>query len=267
MNIKINPLSIAVGVILASAISTNVLAKGNPHDKNLIGEEYEVSPEDLDKKFTKKDYDIMMSKFSDKIITTQEKSLSDKMSEGAQLVLIGEIINQSYTYDSSDVPTTHTTIKISSVLKGNNPSDEIVLTQKGGPRKDGDGGFIYSDTHFFSVGDEELLFLGIEPGDKLAIKSGYRVFQGQLYDEDGYGLIINANNIRLSKNRHPDESFSQINMGDHVLTKGFSSDDEQQDIILDEDGNNLDPHIETYIEEDDYLKAININSFVDMFKT
>jgi hypothetical protein len=234
------------------------------NNNSLIGEEYEVSPEELDRRFSESDHQSMLTKFSSEISLEKNESLADRMAADADLVIIGTIIAQSYTYDDLNVPSAHTSVLILNKLKGDYSLSEITLIQQGGPSKDGDRGYMVSGTHHFSLGDEELLFLKIEADDTFSINSRYRIYEEQLYDKDGFGLLINSEgtSVRLSKNRHPGTSFAEIDMGTHVLTKEFSTDIEDDSVSDSTGQGNI---VNSHSQQDDYINAIHIDNFINKF--
>ncbi len=196
-----------------------------------LGEEYELSPEYLDAHFSAEDEKRMMAGFSDQIIPDPPDNVVKQLAESADLVFFGRVLDQNYVYDANGVPSTHTRFAVNEVLKGEHPQAELVLVQLGGPSASGDGGVLVSESKYFNVGEEELLFLkrrqvsatATDARNGYEIKNRFRVLDGKLFDEDGYAVIMDdAGGLTLSRDRHPDERFSTINMGTHKLYKQFS---------------------------------------------
>ncbi len=196
----------------------------------LLGEENELSPEYLDAHFSAEDEKRMMAGFSDQILPTSPANVVKQLAEGADLVFFGRVVEQNYVYDENWVPSTHTWFSVNQVLKGEYSQAELMIVQLGGPSVSGEGGVLASDTRYFTVGEEELLFLkhrqsvatATAPHNSYEIKNRFRVLDGKLFDEDGYAVIMDdAGSLSLSRDRHPDERFSTINMGTHKLFKRF----------------------------------------------
>ncbi len=196
-----------------------------------LGEENELSPEYLDAHFSAEDEKRMMEGFSDKILPDAPANVVKQLAERADLVFFGRVLDQDYVYDAKGVPFTRTRFSVDEVLKGEYPQAELVLVQLGGPSASGDGGVLVSDTHYFNVGEDELLFLKRRQATATAtdarngyeISNRFRVMDGKLFDEDGHAVIMNdAGGLSLSRDRHPDERFATINMGTHKLYKQFS---------------------------------------------
>ena len=195
------------------------------------GEENELSPEYLDTHFSAEDEKRMMAGFSDEILPDPAPNVVKQLAERADLVFFGRVLDQNYVYDEKGVPSTHTRFSVDEVLKGEYPQSELVLVQLGGPSASGDGGVLSSESSYFNVGEEELLFLKRRQAAATAtdarggyeIRNRFRVLDGKLFNDDGYAVIMNdAGGLGLSRDRHPDERFSTINMGTHKLYKQFS---------------------------------------------
>jgi hypothetical protein len=199
------------------------------------GEENEPSPEYLDANFSAEDEKRMKAGFSDQIPAPVPVNIVKQLAGEADLVFFGRVVAQSYVYDANDVPSTYTRFSVDDVLKGAYPEAELVIVQLGGPSATGRGGILASDAQYFSVGEEEVLFLkrrnsGVNApvAEGFEIRYRFRVLDGRLFDEDGYGVIMNASGgLMLSRDRHPDERFSTIDMGTHKLFKSF--DEPQRD--------------------------------------
>ncbi len=196
-----------------------------------LGEENELSPEYLDAHFSAEDEKRMMAGFSDQVLPDAPANVVKQLAERADLVFFGQVLAQDYVYDAKGVPSTRTRFSVDEVLKGEYPQAELVLVQLGGPNASGDGGVLVSDTHYFNVGEDELLFLKrrqatattTDARNGYEIRNRFRVLNGKLFDEDGYAVIMDsAGGLGLSRDRHPDERFSTINMGTHKLLKQFS---------------------------------------------
>jgi hypothetical protein len=151
----------------------------------------------------------------------------------AEVIFHGTVQYQSVVYDSSGVPFTHTTFAVTDKLKGSISGELFTLVQEGGIEQ-GDSNIVTmsSNSRHFSVGEEELLFLGAEAGNgERDVQIRFRIYGGQVYDEDGRGVFVEAINggkghiLRLSADRNPDVRFSEIHIGPHTLYKHFGGDE------------------------------------------
>lgn len=206
------------------------------------GEASEPSPEALDAAFTSEDAAREAAAFSDEIIEPGVLDPLQAMAGDSNLVFRGRVKSQSYAYDTDGTPSTHTTIVIDGVIKGDYPDGEITLTQQGGPsQSDPDEVLMVSTAQYFNVGEEELLFLNVDPDNRTALDRAhvdqrFRIYQDKVYSEDGHGVILepvaggSGHRLALSRDRHPSKRFNTIRIGSHTLTKNFS-DDEQFDSI------------------------------------
>ncbi|MEZ5573847.1 MAG: hypothetical protein R3E64_17805 [Halioglobus sp.] len=206
------------------------LAIGQPPPN---GEAYESSPEELDAAFTAEDAAREAARWSDAVIVRSTPDPLANMAASSDLVIRATVASQQVVYDASDMPFTHTTLSILEVLQGNYSADQITVIQEGGPAKNKpDNVIMVSDTHYFSEGSEELLFLALEPDSvydtrKVAVKQRFCVQNGQVFDENGRGLIYTetqqAPGYRLewSKDRNPDSRFRDFRIGPHLFSKQF----------------------------------------------
>lgn len=200
------------------------------------GEANEPSPEELDAAFTEEDAAREAAAWSDVVIDRSRPDPLTGMTASADLVIRGTVVSQDYVYDEKGRPFTHTTLAISEVLKGSHTAPEVTIVQEGGPAKDNpDNIVIVSDHQYFNEGENELLFLDINSGEaapsRVAIEQRFRIFNGQVYDEHGRGVLLEAREegkgyrLGLSRNRNPAPRFAQIHIGPHTLTKNFDSED------------------------------------------
>lgn len=194
------------------------------------GEATEPSPEYLDAAFTSEDADRVAAGFSDELIASPPGDLLDNMMQAADLVFRGTVLSQSYEYDASDTPYTHTTFSIAESLKGDYSSTELTLVQPGGPsRENSDRIMMASNSQFFSVGEEELLFMNLDTQNprqtlRATVASRFRIHEGRMYNEDGFGVIVvpledGSYRLDVSETRSTAEHFRKINIGTHWLNK------------------------------------------------
>lgn len=205
------------------------------------GEAAEPTPEELDAAFTAEDAAREAAAFSDEILDRGPADPLAALTAAADLVVRGRVVSQSVQYNSDDIPFTHTTIAIDEVLAGESPGAELAIVQEGGPsRTDPELVYMVSETHYFSSGGEEVLFLGVEaggsPGDRrIEVQERFRVHAGRVYTETGRGVILDSaaggpgNSLRLSADRNPDPSFREIQIGPHTFTRQFGGGGSQGD--------------------------------------
>jgi hypothetical protein len=197
----------------------------------------EPSPEMLDAAFTTEDAAREAAAWSDVVINRRNPDPVGKMAATADLVFRGQVKSQEYVYDDNDVPYTHTTFTISEILQGTHADTQITVIQEGGPsRTDEDSVVFTSNSRYFNVGEEELLFVSLEPEHtaptrRVSIEHRFRIYGGKLYDDNGRGLLMlpaaegSGHRLGLTPDRDPAQRFSQIHIGPHTITKVF---DEQE---------------------------------------
>lgn len=152
----------------------------------------------------------------------------------ADVIFHGIVQSQSVVYDAGGVAFTQTTFAVIDDLKDNISGDQFTLVQEGGPgQNDGDPAMMSSNSRHFNVGEEELLLLGAEAGNGVReAQIRFRINGGQVYDEDGRGVFVNANSdgnghiLGLSSNRNPAALFREIHIGSQILHKNFGDDTE-----------------------------------------
>ena len=157
-----------------------------------------------------------------------------KLTGEADVIFRGTVLYQAVVYDAGGVPFTQTTFAVTDKLKGGISGDQFTLVQEGGPgQNDGDPNMMSSNSRHFNTGEEELLLLGAEAGNGVRyVQIRFRIYGGQVYDEDGRGVFVKANSdgnghiLGLSSDRNPDALFSEIHVGSHTLYKNFGDDDE-----------------------------------------
>lgn len=198
------------------------------------GEQNEPTPEYLDATFTSADAARVAAGFSDALIEDVGEDVIGRMTSTADLVFRGVVQSQAYVYDERGIPSTHTTFSVTEQLKGNHPAAELTLIQLGGPAASGsDKVMMVSTSRYFNVGEEELLFADVvqeaeEQPEQLSVLFRFRIYENQVYDEDGYGIILEplvggtGHRLMKSHNRNPAQRFSRINIGSHWLNKQFS---------------------------------------------
>lgn len=202
------------------------------------GEDFEPTPEEQDAAFTAADAARERALFSDEIIDYHNTDPVGRATDTADLVVRGRVKSQFYAYDAAGSPLTHTTIEIHQVLKGEHPNGEITLVQPGGPAKDNNTSVVLvSDVQYFNVGEQELLFLAVEPDSpyamrRVTVRQRFRILGGQVFTVDGRGVTLRPTpggkgfGIVLSVDRHPAPRFTQVQIGAHTLTKYFGGRDE-----------------------------------------
>jgi len=150
----------------------------------------------------------------------------------ADVIFRGIVQYQTVDYGADGIPYTKTTFAVNNKLKGDFGGNQFTLVQVGGPGKnDGDPSMMSSNSRNFDVGDEELLLLGAEAGNGVRyVQIRFRIYGGQVYDEDGRGVFVKSVNggnghiLELSADRNPDPRFREIHVGSHTLYKNFGDD-------------------------------------------
>jgi len=223
-----------------------------------VGEEYEPTPEELDAAFSASDYEAMKAGYSKKIYSNRIEIKADNLLAQADVVIEGVVTNIHYRYGKNDFPTAHTEITVTRVLKGTFDDPVLVITQPGGPSREGKQGYMVSNVHFFDVGEGELLFLDFPWENNTRIINRFRIYQGKMYNVDGYGLLMDANGVlRLSRDRNPAERFETINMGTHRLWKKFSEPEINADASNPDAANTLSPVVSA-----SYSESISVDEFI-----
>lgn len=198
------------------------------------GESTEPSPEQLDAAFTAEDAAREASAWSNVVIDRSNPDALGKMAAATDLVFRGAVKSQKVVYDSNDLPFTHTTFTILEVLKGAYPAQEITLIYEGGVSRDNpENVVIVSDARYFNVGEEEFLFVELDPENpvpsrRVTVDHRFQIYEGQVYNEDGHGLLLlpdadkQGYRLQWSRDRNPAPRFGKIHIGSHALTKVFS---------------------------------------------
>jgi len=198
------------------------------------GEDLEPSPEELDAAFTEADAAREASLWRDAIIDHSQPDPIAAMTSSADWVVRGRVTAQEFIDNDKNLPFTHTTIAVDDRLKGPNVPAEITIVQQGGISPSNPENIVMvSHAHYFTVGEEELLFIDVNPEQtghrRLVIEQRFRIYEGQVYDENGRGLLLKAGDqerafrLEVSRDRHPSPRFVHFNVGPHRLTKNFSS--------------------------------------------
>jgi hypothetical protein len=158
-----------------------------------------------------------------------------KLTGEADVIFRGIVQFQSVVYDAGGIPFTQTTFAVTDKLKGDISGDQFfTLVQEGGAgQSEGAPVMMSSNSRHFYVGEEELLLLGAEAGNGVReVQIRFRIYGGQVYDEDGRGVFVKANSdgnghiLGLSSDRNPAALFSEIYVGSQTLYKNFGDDDE-----------------------------------------
>ncbi|MDZ7785303.1 MAG: hypothetical protein U5K56_20910 [Halioglobus sp.] len=205
-----------------------------------LGEVAEPSPEELDAAFTEEDAAREAAAWSDVVIDRSRPDPLERMTSSADLVFRGAVASQEVVYYENDLPYTHTTLSITEVLKGSHPGSQITLVHEGGPAKDNPENIVMvSDARHFDEGENELLFVDVNPGEsaprKVSVEHRFRIYNGKVYDEHGHGVLLEPGEegkgyrLGLSRDRNPAPRFSQIHIGPHTLTKNFGKEDSAPD--------------------------------------
>ena len=219
--------------------------------------------EALDANFGPDDYVAMRARYSDEIPKPPDPITPATLVGKADLVIEGTVSDIYYTYEGDfNQPYTQTVIDVTRVLLGDHTEPTLTITQMGGPSQDGTTVNIVSHSEFFVVGERELLFFDTD-NEHTRIKNRYRVYEGALYNVDGYGLLSSAEgSLYISDTRNPAERFQTINIGKEVLYKNLSKPDEYEaddagkhDGILNESEAAPEP-AETIMTLDAFLNAL-----------
>ncbi|NND68649.1 MAG: hypothetical protein HKN19_13765 [Halioglobus sp.] len=194
----------------------------------------ELTPEQLDAAFTAQDAAREAALWSDEEIVRAPVDPLGKMSAESDLVVIGTVTAQEIVYDDRDRPFTHTTLAITEVVDGSYEGGLITLVQEGGPLKHKpENVLILSHTHYFTPGEEELLFLALNPDSphpqsRVEIKKRFGVLNGKVFSENGRALVITATEqapgytLSFSRDRNPHPRFKDFKIGPHEFSKGFT---------------------------------------------
>ena len=197
----------------------------------------ELSPEELDAAFTAEDAAREAAGWSDKIIERPAVDPLASMSAEADLVIRATVIAQEVAYDDNDIPFTHTTFSVNEVLEGSYADSQITVVQEGGPLKEEPKNVLMlSHTHYFMPGQEELLFLELNPNSsypysQVVIKNRFGVVNGKVFNENGRGMIYTETaaapgyKLSWSKDRNPNPRFSEFKIGSHEFSKQFTERD------------------------------------------
>lgn len=212
-----------------------------------LDESAEPTPEELDAASTAADAAREAAAFSDEIIEREPADALRSMTRAADLVVRGKVTSQVVDYDEDDIPFTHTTIAVSEVIEGEQPSsDYLTIVQEGGPsRTDPELVYMVSDTNYFNEGDEDVLFLSLDPDSpfpqqRVEIRKRFRIHAGKVYTQTGRGLILDSpaaggvDRLRVSADRNPDPVFRQIKIGSHTFTRHFGGHGNLGDSTADE---------------------------------
>jgi hypothetical protein len=163
----------------------------------------------------------------------------------ADVIIHGIVTLQTFVYDADGTPFTETTFAVSEVLKGDIVGDQFTLVQEGGiSQDDSDLVMTSSNSRHFTVGEEEILLLGPKTENSGASRGAafdsdssirsteryvqvrFRIYGGQVYDEDGRGVFVEAlesgYRLALSGDREPAARFSEIHIGSHTFGKFVS---------------------------------------------
>jgi hypothetical protein len=194
-----------------------------------IGQASEPTNEELDAAWTAEDAAREAAQRIHAVADTGPVDVLGKLTDEADVIFLGTVQYQSVVYDAGGVPFTQTTFAVTDKLKGDISGNQFTLVQEGGPgQTDGAPAMMSSNSRHFNVGEEELLFLGAETGNGVRyVQTRFRIFGGQVYDEDGRGVFVQAisggkgNILRLSADRNPDMRFSEIHVGPYTLYKNF----------------------------------------------
>ena len=160
------------------------------------GEDAEPTPEYLDATFSADDAARVAAGFSAAIVAVPTGDQLGSMTAAADLVFRGTVVAQAYQYDADDIPSTLTTIAVTQRLKGEYASDELTLVQPGGPsRLDGDKLMVTSTAQYFNVGEEEILFMGLDPENPVqalqaTVLNRFRIYEDHIFNEDGNGVTV-----------------------------------------------------------------------------
>ena len=200
------------------------------------GEDSEPSQEELDAAFSEAQAAREAALWSDRIIDRSQVDPLTRMVESADLIVRGVVRSKAFVYDDRGIPFTRMTMSVSEVIKGDSGTSQVEIVQEGGVSEDNPENIVMvSHTHYFEEGETELLFLKrsgrTAMGSGLEIDQRFRIFEGNVFDENGRAVIIEPgrqsgpSRLRLSQDRHPAPRFEQIKIGPHVLRKNFGRGD------------------------------------------
>ena len=208
----------------------------------------EPTPEQRDAAFTAQDAAREASAWSLQEMEQEDGDALSQLTANADLVFRGRVESQTFIYDADGTPFTQTDFVLADVVKGRAGLSRFTLLQEGGPSQSGDGRvLLVSNSRHFAVGEDELLFIELQPDAVLEnrraeVQHRFRIYQEQLYTEDGQGIILSQDQaqgkrwLELSADRHPAQRFQRIQIGEHTLTKRFQPD--LSDAIKIPQGNN-----------------------------
>lgn len=194
----------------------------------------ELTPEQLDAAFTEEDAAREAALWSDEEIPRAPVDPLARMSAESDLVVIGTVTAQETVYDDRDIPFTHTTLAITEVVEGSYEGGLINVVQRGGPLKHKpENVLIGSHTHYFTPGEEELLFLALNPDSphlesQVEIKNRFGILNGKVFSENGRGVIFTATEeapgytLSFSRDRNPHPRFTDFKIGPHEFSKQFT---------------------------------------------
>jgi len=228
------------------------------------GEALERSPEELDAAFTEDDAAREAALWSDVVIDRGRPDPISAMTNAADRIVVATVASQAYTDNEDGLPVTQTTFQVDRVLKGDSTPTRFTIVQDGGiPSDRPDEIVIVSHAFYFSVDQQELLFLSSDAGDSgdqaPSIEHRFRVFEDRVYDENGRGILIEEKvegpgyRMGVSDSRHPAPRFRQIEIGPHTLTKQFGGDSGIRDFRLGSE--------QSRSERTSYQNSIGISDF------
>jgi hypothetical protein len=241
----VNYLNILVLILIVGGVSHPAVAQ-------LAPEYLEPTPEELDAAHSAADAARDAALWSNKIIDRAQTDPLGSLAGSADLIIHGKVESQSYSYDDMGIPFTHTTIAVTSVLRGELADTLYTLVQEGGPsRENPKRAMMVSSSKHFNVGEEELLFLKLNTGvpsansanrqhlepprtgpKTVTVQNRFRIHEGKVYGEDGHGVIVESlrggrgYSLRYTRTRNTAPRFTKIHIGDITLQKRFQNDDE-----------------------------------------
>lgn len=197
-----------------------------------VGEEFESTPEQLDEAFNAQDAVREAARWSNVVSAPDKRTPLERMTDAADLIFYGTVQSQEVLYEGNDIPFTHTTFVVTNLIKGETDGAAFTLVQEGGPDRHIPHKVMLSSTsHYFALGEEELLFVTFDKktGTDM-VQQRFRVMQGNMYSENGRGVIVasrasdNKPALQLTRGRSADKRFRTVPLGSSALYKQFSDD-------------------------------------------
>lgn len=150
------------------------------------------------------------------------------MTEAADLVFKGSVVEVKYKTSKHNVPFTFVTYQVSSVLSGIYSESSITLRFLGGSK--GNGEFMYSPhIPLFDLGEEDVLFVKnntVAACPLVGCANGrLRVINEKIYSEEGESIVADPNNGSFYKGLRESLAVVDNHNMDGILLSSISSTD------------------------------------------